>query len=197
MRYEDHPVNWKPEASGWFDEVDVRQGAYWSILAGGFGHTYGCHNIWQMYAPGRRPMGHARRSWKDSLDLPGAFDMMHVRRLMESRPALLRVPDQSLIVSGQGTGGAHVRAARASDGSYAFVYIPTGRPVGVDLSRLSGAEAKAWWFDPRTGDAHLAGEFPTGRAQEFVPPGGERRGNDWVLVLDDASRGFAPPGKAR
>lgn len=43
-RYEDHPVDWKPE-KGWFDAADVRQAAYWSMLAGAYGHTYGNHDI--------------------------------------------------------------------------------------------------------------------------------------------------------
>jgi len=28
----------------------------------------------------------------------------------------------------------------------------------------------------------------------FVPPGTPGRGNDWVLVIDDAARGFPAPG---
>ena len=29
----------------------------------------------------------------------------------------------------------------------------------------------------------------------FQPPGKPGRGNDYVLVLDDAAKDFAPPGK--
>lgn len=31
-RYEDHPINWKPEA-GYFDDADVRQAVYWSVFS--------------------------------------------------------------------------------------------------------------------------------------------------------------------
>jgi hypothetical protein len=34
IRYEDHPVNFDPK-NGWFDEYDVRQAAWWGVLAGG------------------------------------------------------------------------------------------------------------------------------------------------------------------
>ena len=74
-RYEDHPVNWKPEVFGWFDDADVRQAMYWNLFSGAFGHTYGCHPIWQFAAPGRDPVGLARHYWYDVLDLPGAFDL--------------------------------------------------------------------------------------------------------------------------
>jgi hypothetical protein len=36
LRYENHPVNWKPLENGWFDAFDVRQGTYWSVFAGGW-----------------------------------------------------------------------------------------------------------------------------------------------------------------
>ncbi|MFN3484177.1 MAG: glycoside hydrolase family 140 protein [Planctomycetota bacterium] len=191
-RYEDHPVNWNP-ANGWFNDYDVRQAAYWALFAGAHGHTYGCHDIWQMYAPGRAPISSARTYWYDALDLPGAWDMMHVRNLMLSRPFLSRVPDQSLIASGQASGAGHLRATRG-DG-YVFVYAPTGSTFEVRLGVLSGTTLRAWWFDPRTGAASLIGDVPNTGTQSFDPPGSPARGNDWVLVLDDASRGFATPGE--
>jgi hypothetical protein len=190
-RYEDHPVNWKPD-NGWFGDFDVRQGAYWALFAGAFGHTYGCHDIWQMYAPGRAPISSARNNWYDVLDLPGAWDMMHVRHLMQSRPFLSRVPDQSLISGDPGGGGEHIQATRG-DG-YAFIYLPYGQNVTVAMGKVSGEKVKAWWFDPRTGDAKSIGTFDNKGTREFDPPGEKARGNDWVLVLDDAAREFPKPG---
>ncbi|MEM6647875.1 MAG: DUF4038 domain-containing protein, partial [Bacteroidota bacterium] len=58
-RYEDHPVNWNPD-NGWFMDFDTRQAAYWPMLSGAMGHTYGNHNIWQMWQPGRDPISSAR-----------------------------------------------------------------------------------------------------------------------------------------
>ncbi len=45
----------------------------------------------------------------------------------------------------------HVRAARARDGSFAFIYTPTGRLLGIDLRKLSGERVIAHDFDPREG----------------------------------------------
>jgi hypothetical protein len=195
-RYEDHPVNWQPEL-GWFDDFDVRQAAYWALFAGAFGHTYGCHDIWQMLTPERKPVSFGRTDWRKAVEFPGAWQMGHVRRLMLSRPFVSRVPDPALVAAGQGEGADHVEATRDRDGAYAFVYVPLGRPVTVDLTRLSGARVKAWWFDPRTGAAEAAGEWPREGARAFTPPGAPGRGNDRVLVLDDAGRGFPPPGVVR
>jgi hypothetical protein len=119
--------------------------------------------------------------------------MAHVKSLMLSRPYLTRIPDQSIIASEIGAGDGHVQATRDSQGSYAFVYTPLGRPVTVDLEKLSGKKVKAWWYDPRHGTAKEIGVFDKKGNREFKPPV-HGKGNDWVLVLDDASKGFPTPG---
>lgn len=191
-RYEDHPVDWNPE-KGWFHEFDVRQAAYWGLFAGGHGHTYGCHNIWQMYEPGREPVSSARHAWYNTMDLPGAWDMMHVRALLESRPFLARVPDQSIVASVQSPGAGHVRATRGE--SYAFVYIPLGDEVTIQLGKISGKQVKAWWYNPRSGESMDIDTFANTGTRSFDAPGPTVRGNDWLLVLDDASKGYPEPGR--
>ena len=192
--YEDHPIDWTPE-NGWFDDFDARQAAYWSMLAGAAGHTYGNHNVWQLWEPGRAPVSWARTPWRQALDHPGAAQMGHLRRLFESRPFMELVPDLDLIVNRPGTFDAHVRAARAADGSFAFVYTPSGKNVTVATGKIKGPTVKAWWFNPRVGVGAEIGLFAGGGAVEFVPPT-SGRGNDWVLVLDDAERKFTRPGEA-
>jgi hypothetical protein len=191
--YEDHPAAFKKE-NGYLSDYDVRKSAYWALFAGAHGHTYGCHSVWQMWESGREAKTFARTPWKEALALPGAGQMRHARRLLESRPFLSRVPDQSLLLSDAGTGGEHVRAARDDGGAYAFVYLPTGRPVRLDLTRLRGEQLAAHWYDPRTGAAASAGSFARRGEREFVPP---EPGTDWVLVLDDAARGFGVPAACR
>jgi hypothetical protein len=74
-----------------------------------------------------------------------------------------------------------------------MVYAPAGRPFKVRMEKVNGPKVKAWWFNPRTGDAKPAGEFPNQGERLFAPPdAGEPL--DWVLVLDDAAKGFPPPG---
>lgn len=183
-RYEDHPINWDPK-NGWFDEADVRQAAYWAVLAGAAGHTYGDHNIWQFWQPGRAPVSAARTPWTVALGHPGSAQMGHLRRLFESRPFLLLEPDQGLVdVAAADTGPARPRAARAGDSSYAFAYTPLGRALRVRLDRLRGAAVRASWFDPREGTSAPAGTWAARGVQTFTPPGPAGRGRDWVLVLD-------------
>jgi hypothetical protein len=191
--YEDHPINFNPMEHGFSADWHIRRLAYWHVFAGGFGHTYGCHNIWQMLAPGRKPISWAHRYWDESLDLWGAGDMTHVRSLMLSRPFVTRIPDPSVIASDVGDGDGRIGATRDQSGSYAMVYTPLGKPVKVNLDRLSGTRVRAWWFDPRHGSAEEIGTFDKKGIMEFKPPI-HGKGNDWVLVLDDAAKGFPAPG---
>ena len=193
--YEDHPVmtpQWTP-TDEWFGSHAVRRAAYWAVFAGAHGHTYGCHDIWQFLDPARfTPVTAARTPWQTALQFPGANQMRHLRALLESRPFLTRIPDQSLLVSAAGIGTDHVQATRAADGSYAFVYSASGQPFTLDLTKLNGSPLAAWWFDPRT-----AGAVPVGRVEQevavtFTPPS-HGADCDWVLVVDDAACGFPPP----
>jgi hypothetical protein len=193
--YEDHPINWMPQ-NGYFNDFDVRKQAYWSVFAGACGYTYGCHDIWQFFQTGREPISHVRTPWRDAMKLPGASQMQWLSALMASRPYLTRVPDQSLIDSADKNDGNHCQATRDSDGTYAFIYVPDGSSVKVDLKKLTGQKLKAWWYDPRNGGANPAGDFTNQAAQEFIPPAAAKanEANDWVLVVDDASKQYPPPG---
>ena len=190
-RYEDHPVGWNPDILGWFNDADIRQALYWNLFSGSFGHTYGCHAIWQMLTPGREPVGQARHTWYDDLDLPGAWDLIHARRLIESRPFLSRIPDQSIIVPAYYPETDYVVATRG-DG-YAFIYFPTGWAAEIILDLIGAETITAYWYDPRKGESRLIDTFPGKGTRTFKPPSGGR-GNDWILVLDDTLRRFAEPG---
>jgi hypothetical protein len=189
-RYEDHAVNWRPQELGWFDDYDARQAAYWAVFAGAFGHTYGCHPIWQMSGERHAPITFARRGWRQALDLPGACQMRHLRGLVESRPTLSRVPDQSILVE-EKSGPEHRRACRG-DG-YLLIYLPQGGSAEVNLNSLEGPLIRAWWYDPRTGEARGLGALPRGERTTFTAPW-TGPCSDWVLVIDSAARGFPAPG---
>jgi hypothetical protein len=123
--------------------------------------------------------------------------MTHLRALLESRPMLTRIPDQSMLdaTSAAETGGRHVQATRARDRAYAMIYIPTsGQTVTLQPGVLSGERLRAWWYDVRTGTATLIGEMAATEATRFTSPAS---GPDWVLVLDEATRVFPAPGSMR
>lgn len=92
-----------------------------------------------------------------------------------------------------GAGRYRFVATRDREGSYAMVYAPVSRAFRVRMDTIAGETVKAWWFNPRNGEATAIGEFPNAGEREFQPPEqGEML--DWVLVLDDAAKGYPPPG---
>ncbi len=167
-----------------FDDYDVRQAAYWSLLAGACGHTYGNNSLWQIWRPGDKGLYGAYVPWNEALDHPGAFQMGLMRRFFEARAFQKLIPDQSLILDGPTFGGAKIRAARANDGSFALVYSPRGAAFTMRQDVVTAPKVRASWFDPRYGvEIHLHSTTSPG-IQTFAPPT-SGRGCDWVLVLEE------------
>lgn len=183
-RYEDHPINWKPEL-GWFDAFDVRQAAWWSMLSGAAGHTYGDHNVWQMWQPGRQPISAARTPWRAAIKHPGSAHMGVMRRILEANGfGNLRPAQQLLAVGGEG-GRRHV-AAETEDGKKLIVYTPYGDAVRLKSTAISPSFVLRW-FNPRNGTSVGVSPmrpelFPN--EVQFDAPGEPARGNDWVLVVE-------------
>ena len=180
--------------------TQIRRQAYWAMLCGGCGHCVGIYPLWQ-FADG----------WEKTLDGWASRDMVHFKRLFDSRPwwQLVQTRNRSVVTRGMGEchGLDYLAAAMTTDGSCLIAYMPTARAVKVDMSKLSGKEAAVWWFNPRTGEAHSGGTLPTKGEHVLTPPtpgrgeselrndlGNTYRGNDWVLVLDDAAKGRVAPG---
>jgi len=152
--------------------------------------------------PGREPINNPLMPWFEALDQPGASQMQYGRRLIESRPFLSRVPDDSILVTDRvptsvpGAGRYRFVGTRDAGGSYAMVYASIGRAFKVRMDVVKGSKVQAWWYNPRDGQASVIGEFANRGQRQFQPPDkGEML--DWVLVLDDASRDFPPPGEVQ
>ena len=76
---------------------DVRRYAWWSVLAGSMGHTYGHNAVMQFYRPGDQASFGPKKRWQEAIQDPGAGQMRYVKQLMLSRSYFSRVPDDSLI----------------------------------------------------------------------------------------------------
>jgi hypothetical protein len=170
-----------------FDDDDARQAAWWSVMSGACGHTYGNNNVWQMWQPGRAPAIGANIPWFEALDHPGARQVGLLRRFVEANAFQTLVPDPGLIADGPATGPSKVKAMRAQDGSRVIVYSSRGEAFTLDQGAVKSAYVRQSWFDPRYGVSYefrLSGQAWDGQAlQTFTPPT-SGRGQDWVLVLE-------------
>ena len=191
--YEDHPVNFNAKVNGYSLDAHVRQAIYYALFAGACGHTYGNHAVWQFYSPKFKPVNGPLAYWTDAILRPGANEMQHARALIESRPVLTRVPDQSLVVD-ELTAADRIAATRGAD--YLFVYSGQGRRFTLNLGRISGDRLSGFWYNPRTGTAAAIEPVDNQGTHQFIPPS-EGWSSDWVLILDDASKKYPAPAPVK
>ena len=181
--YELIPYGLHDTTKPYWQPHDVRRYAYWSVFAGGAGHTYGHNSVMQMHKPADKGSAYgSKKYWNQALNDKGAKQMVYLKRLVLSKPYFDRVPDQSLVAEGQGSQYQYIAATRGK--SYAFFYDYTGRSFAVNMGRITGATVKASWCNPRNGEKQVIGSFLNKGVQHFDPPGNEEQGNDWVLVLE-------------
>ncbi|MDE1549532.1 glycoside hydrolase family 140 protein [Jeotgalibaca caeni] len=183
--YEDHPRGFQGER-GYFDQADVRQAAYYAVFSGSFGHTYGHNSIWAMVSnldnvPVSSPMNnYFIMSWKQGLNRPGAWQMRHLKHLMESFDFTKSSPKQNLIASNYS--GANYLVALEGE-NCAFIYSPNGLRMNVSVEEFSTEKIRAKWFNPRNGEYLLIDGDISLPSHLFVPPT-SGRGEDWVLVME-------------
>lgn len=183
-RYEDHPINWKPEL-GYFNDFDTRQAAYWAVLSGACGHTYGCHDIWQFFNYNRNPpIAAARTNWKTAMDLPGAYQMGYMKTFFNFFPWHNLVPDQSVIKNDNPEDAGYQIAAVSKNKDFLIAYTPYGRSLKVDMTKLSGNSFYAYWFNPRDDTSIRIGDVNTEGMMDFKPYA-SGPGTDWLLVIVD------------
>ena len=188
--YEDHPVCFNVKELGTSNAHDVRMAAYMDLFSGAFGHTYGCHDIWQMYSSKTEPVNGPHLFWSEAMELPGANQMIHVRKLIESHPLLDRVPDQTLVKENTYPVSERIQASRGND--YIFVYTAAGKPFTVVLEKIKGNKLRAYWYNPRDGKTGADEIIDNKGSKEFKPPS-SGYGQDWVLVLDDVAKQYPKP----
>ncbi len=181
-RYEDIPDRfWQEEDYGRLDDRDVRVSAYWSLLAGATGYTYGSNDIWQMFSPGENhPSLNARLGWKKALDQPGAEQMKYLKKLFSSFNWHKMKPAQELILSLNPEDAGYIVAAKATD--FAIFYTPQGRAFQVDFQQLAFEKPNAYWYNPRTGTSEKIINTNSSQKVIFEAPS-SGRGYDWVLIL--------------
>jgi hypothetical protein len=172
----------------------ARQEGYWEILSGCYlGRLFGNGAIWPFNSPND---GVTSPTWQSQLSSVGSVGQQFLGQLMRSREHWLMAPDtnHSVLTAGFGSGSTLSVAARSSDGQTIIAYFSDGNATAktINMAEIVSASSttNAWWYNPQTGTATLIGSFPNSGSQSFTAPDG----NDWVLVIDDASANLGAPG---
>jgi hypothetical protein len=113
--------------------------------------------------------------------------MKYLKNLMLTMPFFERVPDQT-IIAGQ-NGERYDRAVATRGESYLMVYNYSGRPMQIDLTKISGAKKNVWWFNPKNGELEYVGEFDS-KTETFQHDSGYMSANDRVLIAVDSTKDY-------
>jgi hypothetical protein len=192
---------------------NLRRQEYWTMLSGATGQVYGSSHTWRfergweakLDTPGVRQLSYmkylfSRLRWYDLIP-----DQAHVV-VTSGYYGVAGFIGWLATSFGQSSGweargfhyfkrltglgsistNTYASAASTSDGSLVVAYLPTIRPVAVDMSKLAGP-ARARWYDPANGKYLDAGDLqlPNAGRRWFTPPGANSAGDgDWVLLLE-------------
>jgi hypothetical protein len=185
-------------------EPELRFEMYTEILSGAYlGRIFGNGAIWSFNAPngstcinGNDSCRSGDPTWQSQLTSAGSISQEYQGRLFSSREHWLLVPDinHAVVTAGYGSGQTETTAARTSDGQTIVAYIPNGNAttitVAMDQITSTSNTVRGWWFNPTTAATTNLGTFANSGSRSFTAPDG----NDWVLVLDDASANLTAPG---
>jgi len=191
-RYENHPNRFDAKNYGWMDNSDVRTAAYWTMLSGAAGYTYGCHDIWQMFDLNREPINGARTSWNESIHLPGSKHVMFMKALLTAFPWQEMTNDQSIISNENPEDSSYVVCTIGKNKDFVLAYIPMGKAIQIDLSKMNAKNVSAFWYNPRDGKSRKIGEYHTNETP-VLKPWSIGRGSDFVLVIKDINAEYKLP----
>jgi len=184
-RYENIPDRcWEDDSNPRLDAADARVSAYWSIIAGAAGYTYGCNDIWQMYDEKHVPAINADTHWKEALDFPGALQMGYMKKIFEKLPWQEMKYDPSLVLNPNPETESFSVAAIGENKNFMLIYTPEGDDLRVDPGKLETDTVVGAWYDPRTGLLETTGVYNNRGTVVFCPPA-SGRGNDYLLILAD------------
>jgi hypothetical protein len=150
----------------------VRKQAWWAVLAGSAGYTYGHNDIWRKN-PG----------WREALESPGARQMGILKSVFTSRKWWRHVPDQSVFAAGANGGADANAASRSLDRDCIIVYLASPAAVSIDLTKITSARVRATWVNTETGEEAVIGNFSNSGFHTFTPP---KERPDAVLLFESA-----------
>ena len=180
--YENIPQGLHSGSEPMWRDQDVRRYAYWSVLAGACGFTYGHNAIMQFWHTKAKSGNYACwETWSEAIHHPGADSMKHLVDLMNSVDFAGGRSAQDLLVGEPGEKYDYVSVFAGKD--YVIAYRCNKGKIVLKAGALEG-QADAWWMNPLTGAKSYAGPVNFAEDRTFETPAKQYMPNtDWVLVI--------------
>lgn len=154
----------------------IRKQAYWTMLCGGAGHSYGSP-FWAVESSKVRG-----EDWRKILDLEGANTLKYLNKLFTLFDWTGLEPQFPITPQPGYAQNDFATTALTADKKTLVSYIPSSRVMKYDLLKLSGNKIDVKEFNPRTGEIKLLAtvtKSKTVRHYTYESPDK----SDWVVLL--------------
>lgn len=148
----------------------IRNQAYQSIMssAAGFCHLSTIRNF--------------NPTWKVNITKDGAEYIHQLVKILKGIPWEYMQPEAASQLLPDSADKSEIGILSLSNKRMAMLYVPSSKPVTLDLTSLNGTEFETVWYSPRTGRRWTGGSFQTA-ANAMVQPPDSQPGWDWVLLV--------------
>lgn len=159
-----------------------RSCAWWSLLSGACGYTYGCAGVWNWSAPLGDPQSKPW-TWREGLDQESSRDMARFAGFLGRLDWWTLSPRHELILEQPEEASRHMVLALGDASDWGLAYLPGNSSIRLRMDALVGP-VRASWFDPGSGSTLTEeGAVANSGEHEFARPDGW---GDAVLLLGPA-----------
>ncbi|MDE5856534.1 MAG: glycoside hydrolase family 140 protein [Anaeroplasmataceae bacterium] len=163
----------------YWQDYDVRRYAYWSVLEGACGFTYGNNAIMQFHRKGEEGSYGVREDWLEALDMPGGKQMQHLKKLMLSLDFTNGFACSDMVINPKPF-YEHISVFAGKD--FILCYDFLGREFSLNLKEYKKKKFTCFWINPEDGMQYSFGKIE-GKEIITVKPKKRENSNDWVLLL--------------
>ncbi|MDE7095589.1 MAG: glycoside hydrolase family 140 protein [Anaeroplasmataceae bacterium] len=163
----------------YWQDYDVRRYAYWSVLEGACGFTYGNNAIMQFYREGEEGSYGVRETWMEALTMPGGLEMHVLKDLMLSLDFTKGKACQEMVLNPKPF-YEHISVFTGKDFILCYDYL--GKEFSLNLREYKNKKLTCYWINPEDGTRYCFGKVE-GKECITVKPEKRENSNDWILLL--------------
>ncbi|MDE6407416.1 MAG: glycoside hydrolase family 140 protein [Anaeroplasmataceae bacterium] len=163
----------------YWQDYDVRRYAYWSVLEGACGFTYGNNAIMQFYRTGEEGSYGVREDWLEALDMPGGKQMQYLKDVMLSIDFTKGAACPEIVIN-QKSHYEHISVFKSKDFILCYDYL--GKEFSLNLHEYKKTKLTGFWMNPENGKRYDFGKIE-GKDKITVKPQRREASNDWLLLL--------------
>lgn len=165
----------------YWEARQIRRYAYWSILEGACGFTYGNNAIMQFHEKNESGNYGVRETWKQALHAVGGAEMQYVKELFYTCHLSTGQPHPEYILNQK---ERHHRVSCFASKNYIICYTYMGDKFDLNLEAYKGKTLDGYWQNPENNSKSYFTTLLGGTIYTFRPTKKRELSNDWLLILE-------------